>query len=49
MITGDGNIHLITYEDYALVTLPVPGYDPDRMTIQLRFLEIMMQPWHLKR
>lgn len=35
MITGDGDIHLITYEDYALVTLPVPGYAPDRMTIQL--------------
>lgn len=35
LIAGDGKIHLLSYDDYALIPLPVPGYDPDRMTIQM--------------
>lgn len=35
LITGDRKIHLISYEGYRLITLPVEGYDPDRMTFQM--------------
>ena len=35
MLTGDGKVHLITYRNYALKTLPIDGYDPDRMRLQM--------------
>jgi len=35
LITGDGGIHLISYDDYGLIRLPAEHYDPDTMSFQL--------------
>jgi hypothetical protein len=35
LLAGDGGIHLLTYDRYGLVSLPVEDYDPDRMDFKL--------------
>jgi hypothetical protein len=35
LITGDGRIHLISCDDFRLITLPVEHYDPDTHSFQL--------------
>jgi hypothetical protein len=35
LITGDDRLHLISYDGYRLIPLPVEGYEPDRMMFQM--------------
>ncbi len=37
IVTRDGRVLLITYDDYRLVELPAPGYDPAVMDLKLLF------------
>ena len=37
IVTRDGRVLLITYDDYRLVELPAPGYDPAAMDLKLLF------------
>ena len=35
LLSKTGSLHLITYDNYALIDLPLKGYDPDTMDIKL--------------
>ena len=35
LLAGDGSLHLLTYDNYRLITLPLAHYDPDRMDFKL--------------
>lgn len=37
LLGGNGDIHLLSYDDYKLAKLPIENYDPDRMDIKLIF------------
>jgi hypothetical protein len=35
LLAGDGGLHLLTYDNYRLIRLPLDGYDPDAMDFKL--------------
>ena len=35
LLSGDGRLHLLTYDNYRLALLPLTHYDPDRMEFKL--------------
>ncbi len=37
LLAEDGRAFLISYDDYALISLPLDGYDPDSMDLKLIF------------
>ena len=35
LLAGDGTLHLLTYDNYRLIKLPIDNFDPDRMDFKL--------------
>ena len=35
LLDGDGSLHLLTYDNYRLIELPLENFDPDRMEFKL--------------
>ena len=35
LLAGDGTLHLLTYDNYRLIELPLDNYDPERMDFKL--------------
>lgn len=37
LLTQDGKVNLLSYDNYGLIPVPIEGYDPDRMDLKLIF------------